>query len=381
MPKDLTRRLVFDHYDTLVVRPLLMGLVVLVAPFFGVYASTIRIYGVAMLALNLVLWCLLGRGRRLPFLLPALNAAGWACLAGVTSGGASPFVLGLFVEVGLAALQLSLATLIAVTLVGMGGFAILAALADSAAGRTVALTGFACVVTTGTAFVLLVRRLNLTPDLASERLRAAHVAHGLKNQLHGVAGFAELLTADLNPEDPRRQLAAQIRSGINEMNTRLGELMAPAPAQGASTRVRPVIDRALANCQGVLDRARVTGHCEVPEDFLVSLDPRTLHDILINLIHNATEAMQPAGGAVHIAARTQPLRITVIDSGPGVQRELRERIFEAHFTTRAAGHGLGLADARSQLRRVGGDLVVDDAPGGGAAFTLIFERLSRQQTA
>jgi signal transduction histidine kinase len=142
--------------------------------------------------------------------------------------------------------------------------------------------------------------------------------------------------------------------------------------------VRPVVDQALSACEGYLTQAGVSAGRDVALDFVAPLDQGALHDILVNLIHNAAEAMQPQGGVIHISSGLQPLRITVIDSGPGVQRELRERIFEPRFSTRGAGHGLGLAEARAELRRVGGDLVLDDAPGGGAAFTLLFERDTRR---
>ena len=373
----------FAAADALAIRPVLLALAVVVAPLFGTHAPQIRLFAAAMLLVNGAGWAAL---RRAPapwgMLLPVVNAVGWAFLAAVTGGGASPFGLGLFVEVGLAAMRLSTPAVLGVGIAGVLGFAILAFTDPTPAGRGVAMTGLACILATGTVFVLLLRRLRAAPEITAERQRAAYVAHGLKNQLHGVAGFAELLAADLQPDDPRQQLATHIRSGIADIHSRLVELMSPRPTARTSTRVRPVVDQALAACDGFLAQAGVSTSRDVGVDFVAPVDQAALHDILINLIHNAAEAMQPHGGLIRIASGLQPLHITVIDSGPGVHRELRDRIFEPHFSTRAAGQGLGLAEARAELRRVGGDLVVDDAPGGGAAFTLLFERAeSRSQTA
>jgi signal transduction histidine kinase len=373
----------FAAADALAIRPVLLALAAISAPLFGTHAPHIRWFAAAMLLVNVSGWAALRRAQGpWEMLLPVVNAAGWAYLAASIGGGASPFGLGLFVEVGLAAMRLSTPAVLGVGLTGVAGFGILAFTDEARTGRSVALTGLACILATSTVFVLLLRRLQAAPEIAAERQRAAYVAHGLKNQLHGVAGFAELLTADLQPDDPRQQLASHIRSGIADIHSRLAELMAPRPATRTSSRVKPVVDQALAACDGFLAQAGVSASRDVGIDFVAPLDRAALHDILINLIHNAAEAMQPHGGLIRIASGLQPLHITVIDSGPGVHRELRDRIFEPRFSTRAGGQGLGLAEARAELRRVGGDLVVDDAPGGGAAFTLLFERdASRSQTA
>jgi len=90
-------------------------------------------------------------------------------------------------------------------------------------------------------------------------------------------------------------------------------------------------------------------------------------------VRNALAAAGP-GGEVVVEARPQAgtagpeVLCEVRDSGPGVPAELRQRIFDPFFTTREKGTGLGLAFAREILQDHGSDIVVDQAPEGGARF-------------
>jgi signal transduction histidine kinase len=91
-----------------------------------------------------------------------------------------------------------------------------------------------------------------------------------------------------------------------------------------------------------------------------------------NLIENALNH-SPPGGAVKIRVTPTP-SIEVLDSGPGVPLHMRERIFERFWRgeTSREGAGLGLAIVRRIMRALRGDVLVADAPGGGAKFSLEF---------
>lgn len=102
--------------------------------------------------------------------------------------------------------------------------------------------------------------------------------------------------------------------------------------------------------------------------------PALLNQVVMNIVANAADAL---GGEGVIEISTSDAdgryRIDIDDSGPGVPPELRDRIFEPFFTTKAVGDGtgLGLAIAYSVVRAHDGDIGVDDAPLGGARFTLV----------
>jgi two-component system, NtrC family, sensor kinase len=103
----------------------------------------------------------------------------------------------------------------------------------------------------------------------------------------------------------------------------------------------------------------------------VCSDPDGLRQVLQNLISNAVAAT-PDGGEIEIGSRIEGdrLRLTVIDSGPGIPSKDMERIFEPLYTTKTEGLGLGLTISKTIVERLGGTITVDNIPGRGAAFTV-----------
>lgn len=105
----------------------------------------------------------------------------------------------------------------------------------------------------------------------------------------------------------------------------------------------------------------------------VFVDPVQIGQVFLNLVINATQAMSDAGGVLRVevqSAGTDRVELVVRDQGPGVPEPLRQRIFEPLFTTKARGIGLGLAVSRRLAESNGGELVLLDALGPGAAFAL-----------
>jgi nitrogen fixation/metabolism regulation signal transduction histidine kinase len=105
----------------------------------------------------------------------------------------------------------------------------------------------------------------------------------------------------------------------------------------------------------------------------VSLDRALMRRVLANLCANATEAALPGRARVHLGvARTRDRAVlTVADEGPGIDRALRERIFDPYFTTKGSGTGLGLAIVKKIVLQHGGEIQVGDRPGGGASFSVV----------
>jgi CheY-like chemotaxis protein len=97
--------------------------------------------------------------------------------------------------------------------------------------------------------------------------------------------------------------------------------------------------------------------------------------MLTNLVLNALDAM-PDGGVLSIGTQMVPGRtvmLTVTDTGIGMTDDIQERIFEPFFSTKGeAGTGLGLSMAYSIIKRHGGEVHVESAPGSGTTFTVSF---------
>jgi two-component system NtrC family sensor kinase len=100
-------------------------------------------------------------------------------------------------------------------------------------------------------------------------------------------------------------------------------------------------------------------------------DPDGLRQVLQNLISNAVSAT-PEGSEIEVGSRVEAgrLRLTVVDSGPGIPPKDLETVFEPLYTTKPDGLGLGLTISRSIIERLGGTISVRNVPGRGAAFTV-----------
>ncbi len=109
----------------------------------------------------------------------------------------------------------------------------------------------------------------------------------------------------------------------------------------------------------------------------IRADEAELQHTLINLLLNAIQA-SPAAGRVTIGVegRADSVRIRIVDNGCGIAAENRKRIFEPFFSAREGGTGLGLFLSLNFVRRWGGDILVESAPGQGSTFEILFPVLA-----
>jgi len=120
----------------------------------------------------------------------------------------------------------------------------------------------------------------------------------------------------------------------------------------------------------------------VSEDEGITLvcDSRLLGQALTNVVKNAMESIEEKGKlgeeqvSVNIAANEDEVTISIADTGVGLPPEMKDRLTEPYITTRAKGTGLGLAISRKIVEEHGGELVLEDRPGGGAVVRMVFSR-------
>ncbi|MBB3348322.1 ATP-binding protein [Sphingomonas sp. BK069] len=105
----------------------------------------------------------------------------------------------------------------------------------------------------------------------------------------------------------------------------------------------------------------------------VAGDPIEVQQILVNLVSNAADAMREQPGPrrvrLEIANGSDSARVRVLDTGPGIPEEHLARLFDPFFTTKSTGIGMGLGICRSAVEAMGGQLLVENLPGGGAGFS------------
>jgi signal transduction histidine kinase len=119
---------------------------------------------------------------------------------------------------------------------------------------------------------------------------------------------------------------------------------------------------------------------EIHRDYGGNLPPllmqrRHASECFANILQNAREALEDHGGSIFINAHCHDgnnIEISIQDDGPGIPAEKRGRIFEAYYTTKKKGTGLGLATVKNNVELYGGSVRVESELGRGARFALIF---------
>jgi CheY-like chemotaxis protein len=211
--------------------------------------------------------------------------------------------------------------------------------------------------------------------LESLGLVAGGIAHDFNNLLVGILGNAELLVGSVPADSPllpalrailtsAERAAEHTRELLDYAGRSLGQ---PGPVE-LGALVAEVAQLSAPLCTG-----DVTLSWQRPTAPLwAEADKGQLTRMLINLVKNALEAMSGRHGVVELRldAQGDAARLVVRDGGTGMDAATRARIFDPFFSTKQAGHGLGLASVHSIVQRHRGSIEVDSAPGQGATFTV-----------
>jgi signal transduction histidine kinase len=179
---------------------------------------------------------------------------------------------------------------------------------------------------------------------------------------------------ELDPTSTQvRRLAANIYSAAGRMRELLADLTRASCESRSTNRVckiRDVIASAAEAASPIAEKHSVRILNNVPACMEVAMTHSRTESIFFNLIANALEAM-PHGGQIHISAKLacNCAVIEVEDTGPGIPRGIRDRLFEPFVTAgKDGGLGLGLALSRQTVRDHGGDMWAE--PGVGAHFII-----------
>ena len=194
---------------------------------------------------------------------------------------------------------------------------------------------------------------------------ASGVGHELRNPL-GVMTNAVYYLEMIQPDAPPdvQEYLGILRAQIGLAEKIVGDLLDFSRIRPPRRDVVAVADVVAAQQARLTVPAGVSLHVDVPESLpRVSVDAVQIGQILFNLLVNAVQALEGRGGTVHVGSSVADthVRLHVQDDGPGVPAELRAKIFEPLFTTKARGIGLGLAVSRSLAEANGGTLTLDES--------------------
>lgn len=227
----------------------------------------------------------------------------------------------------------------------------------------------------------------------------ATVSHEFRTPLSAVAASVELLldqAPDLSPAE-LQELLTSLHLGVLNLQKLVDNLLESANIEAGRFRVYPrpvslgeIIAEAIRTMQPLLDKNGQRLTVELPAAMpVVQADPRRIVQVLVNLLSNASNAQRgPDDALIAVGAEVVDpwVRVTVADRGPGIPPERRRELFRRFMPPEAeqlagrgkqpgeaesrgqVGFGLGLSVVKAIVEAHGGQVGVDDRPGGGSQF-------------
>ena len=222
---------------------------------------------------------------------------------------------------------------------------------------------------------------------------AASIAHELNQPLGSIVTTGDACLRWLagkppNLDEARQAVAAIIRDGTRASNVlvRIRGLLSRGKRLRERSDINEVIREVIALSEGELRRNALSLQTQMAEDLPhVVIDRVLMQQVVLNLIVNAVEAMHEVSDrarVLRIRTQEQPsgsIVVLIQDSGVGVDSEHSSRMYEAFYTTKPEGIGMGLTISRSILEAHGGRLwaVANDEPGSTFCFALPIEKAGK----
>jgi len=223
--------------------------------------------------------------------------------------------------------------------------------------------------------------------IQSEKMAAfgqlgAGIAHEVKNPLAGIQGMIQLTSRSLSADNPLHETFAILEKETKRCRAIIDSLLKFARQENLAPE--PIaLEDVVADTKAILHHElslhRIALETAIPQNLpLIHGSANQIQQVLMNLILNAEQAMEPRGhGTVEVRAAQRDdrfIELFVKDDGPGIPQAVQARIFEPFFTTKAPGKGtgLGLAVTFGIMRAHGGAIHVESEEGRGTTFILRF---------
>jgi two-component system nitrogen regulation sensor histidine kinase GlnL len=223
------------------------------------------------------------------------------------------------------------------------------------------------------------RQLNFRGAARGASAMAQMLAHEVKNPLSGIRGAAQLLEQNANEDD--RELCVLIQDEADRIRNLVErmEMFSDRPIEQGVVNIHEVLD----HVRRIASRG-FASHLRIVEDYDPSLPPvwgnrDFLIQIMLNLVKNASEAVDPQGGEIQLSTAYHhgvriavpgsrervhlPLQVSVRDNGPGIDEDVRATLWEPFVTTKRGGQGLGLAMVAKLVADQGALIECDSRPG------------------
>ena len=200
-------------------------------------------------------------------------------------------------------------------------------------------------------------------------------AHEVRNPINNISTGLQLLAMNLPPEDSNQASITSMQQDCDRLAELIRSVLAfsrPTDYEMEKLDLSVVLRRLLERLHPRITNLEVTYNLQVEENCpLVLGNFRALEQVFSNLINNALQAMSGKGGQLLLKVKPDStpegkpyVEVAIADTGPGIPKEIQERIFQPFFTTNSTGTGLGLAIVKRILTAHKGIIQLTSFPGG-----------------
>ena len=228
----------------------------------------------------------------------------------------------------------------------------------------------------------LQQNLRQSEKLAAVGSLAAGVAHEIRNPLSSIKGYASIFARLFAKNSPEQEAALALVREAERLNRAVSDLLSISGSSNlrlVSTGLKELLEHSVLLVNADAQKQGVNVELQLAEVPPCELDPDRISQAILNLLLNALEAM-PEGGTLKVSLTSrvtsqsaaqkptpqQWARISIADSGKGIAPADLPQIFDAYFTTKAGGTGLGLATTQKIIQAHGGRIEVQSSPNGTA---------------
>jgi len=226
---------------------------------------------------------------------------------------------------------------------------------------------------------------------------AGGIAHDFNNILSPIMIHSELAMMDLPPDNPVQHSLKEIFKAGERARDMVKQILAfsrKGEGERAAIKITPILKEVLKLLRSSIPTTIDIHQKLEAESDAVLADPTQIHQILLNLCTNASHAMRERGGELTINLTEEHLdpeaagkfsdlnpgpylKVTVSDTGHGINAETMNRIFEPYFTTKETGEGtgMGLAMVHGIVKSCDGDITVESELGKGTTFNVYLPRI------
>ncbi len=203
----------------------------------------------------------------------------------------------------------------------------------------------------------------------------AGISHEINNPLGGMQNCIQTMQKNMDQPELQQRYLVLLSQGVERIKKTVQQLLNIGRKEPLEVKDGD-IDQVIRECSELacMGQKNIKIDLQLKVDQIVTTGIEALRQVIVNLVGNAVQAIGKQDGVIRVCSRLEDstILITITDNGSGINPDHLDKIFEPFFTTKevGAGTGLGLSVSHSLIKRLGGEIKVENCSGGGCCFSL-----------